>query len=141
MKRSTLSVAIYLFLIFLSGALVGGFGYRLYMARTVVATSGPTHRSPEEYRRRYLNEMQTRLNLNGDQLQQLDTILDETRARYRDLFDRYRPEMKVIESQQINEINAILDETQRAEYATMRKEREHRRSKKGSSGKIKPPGC
>jgi hypothetical protein len=37
MKRSTLSTAFYVLLVFLSGAVVGAFAHRLYVVNTVVS--------------------------------------------------------------------------------------------------------
>jgi hypothetical protein len=124
-NRSSLSAAVYLLLVFLSGALVGIFSYRLYTANTVYSSRIP--RNPEEYRRKYVEETTTRLKLSGDQVANLQQILDETRQRYHDVHERYRPELKAIETDQYKKILSMLTETQRAEYENMRAERERRR--------------
>lgn len=124
-KRSTLSAAVYLLLVFLSGALVGAFSYRLYTVNTVY--SGRPPRSPEEYRRKYVEETTARLKLSPDQVTSLQQILDATRQRYHDVHERYRPELKAIENEQYKNILSMLTEPQRAEYEKMRAERERRR--------------
>ena len=114
-------------LVFLSGALVGGFAHRLYMMNTVKADN---RSGPEEYRRRYVEEMQTRLALTQDQLSKLNKILDGTREKFRVLREQHRPEMKVIQDEQVMQVNAILSESQRPEYAKLREERERKRQER-----------
>ncbi len=80
MRRSTLTVALYLCLVFLSGILVGGFGIKLYNARTVSAKSNPC--SPDGMRRRYMDDMRTRLHLTDQQEAQLKAILESTGERF-----------------------------------------------------------
>lgn len=132
MKLSKLSVLIYVLLIFLSGAAVGALGFRLY---TVSSVSATTTRRPEEWRKRYLAEMQTRLGLNAQQLKDLNAILDETRTRFHEARERQRPEMDAIKQQQVGKIRAILDDRQQTEYEKMRQEREAREKAQG-----RPPG-
>lgn len=135
MKRSNLAAALYLFLVLLSGVLLGGFGHRLYTSYGVSAKTGPT--GPEEYRRKYIEEMRMRLNLREEQVRQLNVILDATRTRYRALREKYGPEMKMIHQEQVEKTRAILDDAQRAEYEKLREEREQRRRQ--SQGHS--PGC
>lgn len=124
-KRSSLTAFAYLVVVFLSGTLVGVFASRLYMVGTVRSSSG--HRSPEEYRRRYIEEMSKRLRLSTEQIASLQQIMDQTRQRYHDVHERYRPELKAIEDEQYQKVNGILAAAQRAEYEKMRQERERRR--------------
>lgn len=116
MTRSRLSVALYLLLVFGSGVLVGALGYR-YIAG---APQPPPRPSPEEFKRRYMEEMRSRLNLSDEQARQIETILDETR-------EKYRAQMRAFQEEQTSRIRAVLDEKQRAEYEKMRQEREERR--------------
>lgn len=131
MKPGRFKVAIYLLLVFVSGVAVGAFSLHLYNANSVSArTSRP--RNPEEYRKKYLGEMQTRLGLNAEQAAKLDSILDRTRNKFDELRERSKPEMDAIQKDQTNQINEILSETQRAEYEKLRKEREENRRKSRS---------
>ena len=68
------------------------------------------------------DEMRTRLNLTPEQITGLEKILDETRQRYREYHERHKPEWKAIQNQQVQQINAMLNETQRAEYEKMLEE-------------------
>ncbi|MGH9667447.1 MAG: hypothetical protein ACRD9L_23740 [Bryobacteraceae bacterium] len=120
MKVSRLAIAFYLVLVFCSGALVGGFSYRLYTVSTV---SAKTQRDPAEFRRRLVNYYQKRLNLNEDQVRQVNGILDEMRARYRDAHESAK---QAIKTEQHEKIRAILDDKQKAEYEKMRQERQQR---------------
>jgi hypothetical protein len=66
------------------------------------------------------------LKLDGNQVQRVNVILDETRARYREVKERYRPEMKQIHEEQIQKVRTILNEQQQGEYDKFREEREKR---------------
>jgi hypothetical protein len=135
MRRSTLTIALYLCLVFLSGILVGGFGMRLYNARTVSAKSNPC--SPDGMRRRYMEDMRTRLNLTDEQLTQFKAILESTGERFHALRQKYRPEVKIIQEEQTERIRGILNESQRAEYQKLREERERHQPPE----RPRRPGC
>ena len=133
MKRAGLSAGLYLLLVFLSGTAVGAFSYRLYTMNTVLAGVSPN--KPDEYRRQLLKEMRSRLSLSDQQLSQLTTILDNTRARYHEVKTRWdrqakdaaRPELKAIQAEQVQQIKGILSDTQKPEYEKLAAEREKRR--------------
>jgi len=133
MKPFRLSALIYLTLVFLSGALVGALAHRFYTVKSVTAKSARP--SPEDMRRQYVDELHTRLNLKDDQLRQLDGILEATGKRYHELRKKWGPETRAIQEEQTNQIRAILDETQRAEYEKMRQERDQRRRRGGPGPK------
>jgi hypothetical protein len=146
MKRSTLSTAFYVLLVFLSGGVVGAFAHRLYMLNSVVA--GPTTPKPDEWRRGYLDLMRKRLSLDDAQITQLTAILDGTKARFHDVrtkFDKEarekaRPEMKVIQEEQVRQVNQILNETQRSEYQKLRTELDQQRREKNKAKQALPRG-
>ncbi len=77
-------------LIFASGAVLGVFGHSLYAVTTVVSKSNP---KPEELRKRRLAEMQTRMKLSDEQVSKINSIYDETRAKFHEVRERYKPEM------------------------------------------------
>ncbi len=128
-KLPVFSTRLYLALVFLSGILVGGFGVRLYTLSPVSASVNP--RNPEEFKRRYVEEMRSRLHLSDQQVTQLGPIMDETRQRYREFHERYKPELKAIQNQQVGKIRSILTEGQQPEYSKMLEEREKQRQKSG----------
>src|ERR1022692_3771055 len=60
MRRSNFVTLLYLLVVFASGAMVGGFANRLYMAKTVTATvNAPPSRA--ELRKQYIQDMRSRL--------------------------------------------------------------------------------
>jgi hypothetical protein len=138
MQFSRLSALLYLALVFGAGITVGALGHRFYTVSPVNADSRP--RNPEEYRRRYMDEMKTRLKLSGDQASKLETILDETRSRFRENYERMKPEMQRIRAEQVEKVRAILDENQRTEYEKMRAERDAKEQERRKRGDMPPPG-
>jgi hypothetical protein len=126
MLRSKWSAAFYLVLVFLSGALVGGFSYRLYSVKTVTA-SVPNRPDPVEWRKRYMNEIHAQVHTDADQDAQINQILDETKANVGKIFERERQEAQDEQNRQIAKIFQVLRPDQRPLYAKLRAEREARR--------------
>jgi hypothetical protein len=127
MKRSSISTWIYLLLVFASGAALGVFSDHLYTTKTVLAKTVSTKTDPNEYRRKYIDEMKTRLKLDAGQVTSLTAILDDARSRMRDLHEKYRPEMISIHNAQVEKVNEILSDSQKALYQKMLQEREAKR--------------
>lgn len=126
MKKSSLSIALYMLAVFVSGAIVGAFGHRLYTVRTVEADTGRP-RNPSEYRQRYLNDMKARLSLDGTQTSQLSAVLDQTRERFKAFNEKHKAELSEIHETQVRDIRAMLNPAQQTAYEEYRKEREHKR--------------
>jgi hypothetical protein len=126
MKQSGLTAALYLAPVFLSGALVGGFGHRLYTQGTVSASS-TAGRNPDEYRKRYIGEMRSRLKLNEEQVVKLAEVLEGTHLQYRKFNEAHKAELSGIRNDQVARVNALLSDWQRLEYEKMRAEREKNR--------------
>jgi hypothetical protein len=126
MLRSKFSAAIYLVLVFISGALLGGFGYRLYSVNTV--TAGVAARpDPVEWRKRYMDEMRTQVHTDADQEAQISQILDNTRATFGKIREREKQAYQDEQNSQIAKIFELLRPDQRPLYAKLRAEREARR--------------
>lgn len=125
-NRSGRSAALYLLLTFLSGVAVGSLGFWLYATKTV---SAGTTKGADEFRKRYMDEMESRLKLSGDQKQRLTTILDQTRTLYREVYEKHRPEYDAIQEHQVSQIRGILSPEQQQEYEKIRKERAERRKR------------
>jgi Spy/CpxP family protein refolding chaperone len=128
MTFSRWKIAMYVGFVFVSGALLGAFSHRLY---TVSGVSANAPRNPEEFRRRYMEEMKTRLKLTPDQVTQLSAILDETRSRVRSTRESIEPEIRKIREEQQEKVHHILSADQRPEYDQMRKEREAEIQRRG----------
>src|SRR6266481_924250 len=110
MKRATLSTALYVTLVFLSGAVVGGFAHRLYMVNTVFSV--PVSPKPEDVRRKIVEEMRSKW--------------DE------EAHIRAKPELKAIQEDQVQKVKEILTEAQRPEYDKYRADREKQRQQDNS---------
>jgi uncharacterized protein YlxW (UPF0749 family) len=126
-KRSQISMLLSMFAIFGSGIVVGAFGYHSYTTKTVTATAAvPPKRDPDDWRRRYIEAMRTRLNLEQAQLGQLNAILDQTKARFKDLKERQKQETDEIRAEQLERIRGMLTAAQRPEFEKFREERERK---------------
>jgi flagellar motility protein MotE (MotC chaperone) len=115
------ALKLYLVLVFLSGAVVGGVAVQLYNTRSVRGFN------PADARKRYADELRTRLNLTPEQSQQLDDAFRHTRERYRVLREKYEPEVKAIQEEHTDTVRQMLSLRQQAEYEKMRQERDARR--------------
>ena len=131
MKLSRLTIALYVALIFSSGVVLGVFGHSLYAVTTVVSKGTP---KPEELRKRRVAEMQTRMKLTDEQVAKINSIYDETRAKFHEVRERYRPEMDALEKAQREQVRSILSPDQRLEYEKMLKEREAQQKQNGGRG-------
>ena len=121
--RSNTSIAFYLFLVFLSGILVGVFGYRLYTVNGVRATSLAAY-SPQARREHFVAELRGRLDLTAEQVRNLNMVLDQGRAKFKEIHRRIDPDMAGLRQEQDNRIRALLDARQRAEFDRWKAERE-----------------
>ena len=133
MKLSRLTIALYVALIFASGVVLGVFGHSLYAVTTVISKGGGTPK-PEELRKKRVAEMQTRMKLTDEQVAKINSIYDETRAKFHEVRERYRPEMDALEKAQRDQVRSILSPDQRLEYEKMLKEREAQQKQNGGRG-------
>jgi hypothetical protein len=122
MKRSGLAAALYVAMVFLSGSVVGIFGYRLYTAKTVSASVSVP--KPADFRKKYVEEMTSRVHLSAEQVTQLGTILDETRNRFHEEHDRSKQQLAQIHEDQVQRIHEILTPAQLPDYDKFHAERE-----------------
>ena len=121
---------VYLLIVFVCGAAAGVFGFRFYELRTVSA-SAAARPSPEEWKRRHMAELQTRLHLTPDQNQKISAILDDTHAKVRAFMEQTRPEMDRIQKDQFARVTAVLNPEQAAEYERLHRERARHRARNG----------
>jgi len=133
-KLSRLTIALYVGLIFACGVVLGVFGHSLY-AVTVVKSSQPAHRpTPEEVRKKTIAEMQVRMKLTDQQVSEITSIYDETRARVNEVHEKYKPQMDAITKDQRDKVRAALTPDQVGEYEKMLKERDEREKQRGGRG-------
>jgi Spy/CpxP family protein refolding chaperone len=129
MKLSRAAIALYIALVFVSGAVLGAVGHRFY-----VASTSPARPSPEDVRKRITAEYQQRLKLTDDQLAKLNIIMDETRARIEETRQKLHPAYQKIREEQQEKFRDLLTPDQRQEYDKIRKEREQRQKQNGRGG-------
>ena len=138
MKLSRATIALYVGLVFASGAVLGALGHRLYTVTTVVAkVQAPAPPKPEEFRKQYVSDMHQRLGLSDQQMAQLNAILDETRAQVEETRQKMKPAFRKITEEQQAKIHKMLTPEQEAEHQKMIKERQERQKQNGRPG---PPG-
>lgn len=139
MKRSPLAAILYALLVFVSGAVVGVFAYRLYTARSVSASANlPPGPRPADYRKKYVDEMTSRLQLSKDQVNQLGSILDNTRTRFQEEHQRSRQQLTLIHNDQVQQIKEILKPDQIPAYDKYRVEREKEREARDKMRERQP---
>ncbi len=120
MRRNQWAAAGLAILLFFVGVAVGVLSHRYVTASSVSA------KSSEDFRQRYISEMQSRLKLSPQQLTELETILDETKAKYKAVRDSYRPAMMKVKQDQTSRVKAILTPRQIPAYEQLVAERERR---------------
>lgn len=99
---------------------MGALAHRFYASSTVNA------RSAEDFRQHYIAEMRLKVNLTASQVSQLETILDETKAKFKAVRDAYRPAMLKIKQEQISRVKSILTPEQIPAYERLVAEHEQR---------------
>ena len=124
MKRKNLPVALYLFLVFASGGVVGALGYRTYNPPTARTINNPAPLAPSVWRQQYLDESRTRLGLSDDQVQKLTTILDQTDARFREVRQHDNQMIRQIRDDHFARVRTILTAEQIPKYEQLHAERE-----------------
>lgn len=118
MKRSQSTALIFAFLLFACGVAIGALGHRYYASSIVMA------KSAEDYRHRYVSEMQNKLKLTPKQVVQLQVILDETKAKARSVREQYRPAALSVKEEQVRRVKSILNAEQVPSYERLVAERE-----------------
>src|SRR5487761_1177708 len=110
MRSTRAGIVVYMGLVFSSGAVLGALGHRLYTAATVSAKVPipPPPPKPEEFRRRYVSDMQTRLKLTDQQVVQLNAILDEDRTRVEETRQKMKPAYQKIHDDEQAKIRKML---------------------------------
>ncbi|MGA2267528.1 MAG: hypothetical protein ABSH44_03560 [Bryobacteraceae bacterium] len=127
MLKTKSSALLSLLLVFLSGVVVGGFAYRLYNVSVVAAPTNGRRPDPEDVRRHIVADMRDHLKLDGQQVNQLQQILDQTRDRFHQMHDKMNAEGQAIRSSQTEQIKAILRADQLPLFDQWRAERERDR--------------
>jgi hypothetical protein len=128
MKPTRWTVALYMALVFACGGVVGAFAHRLYTVSGVSANVG--QRNPEEFRKRFMADLKSRLQMNDDQAAKLEAIMDETRLRVRAARGTIEPELQKIRDDQKQRISELLSASQQVEWEKILDERQRKRENK-----------
>jgi uncharacterized protein YnzC (UPF0291/DUF896 family) len=130
MPRSKVTIALYLFLVFASGIVVGIESHRLYATTsTARATSLQTM---SEFRKRYLEGMKNEVGASGEQIVEINNILEDTKKKVEQLTAAEKPLHDKIQQEHIDQIKAMLTPEQRVRYEKWRSARE--RAKRQAEG-------
>jgi hypothetical protein len=132
MKPTRWTVALYMALVFACGGVVGAFAHRLYTVSGVSANVG--QRNPEEFRKRFMADLKSRLQLSDDQAAKLSGIMDETRMRVRAARVTIEPELQKIRDDQKQRISELLSPDQQGEWQKILDERQRKREGKKNRG-------
>lgn len=119
MKRTRWAAVLFALLLFCCGIALGVLADRYYNTETVSAKA-----PAESWRERFMSHMRSRLNLTDGQVAQLNNVLDQTKARYRAVHEKNRPELRQIREEEVESIKSILTARQVPIYEQMVKEHE-----------------
>lgn len=120
-KRNQWTAILLAISLFGCGVVAGSLGHRYY-SETVMAAKP----SAADFRQQYMAEMKSKLRLSDAQVDQLQTILDETKEKAKAVRDRVHPEMVRIKEEQISRVKSILSPQQVTAYERLVADRERR---------------
>jgi hypothetical protein len=143
MSKNKLSAFLSLAIVFLSGAVLGAFGHRLYMVKTVSSTGMPSavnrRPSPEEQRKHLIEELKGVAKLDDQQVGQLNKIYDDTRERFDRVHKQANAEMRAAWDHQTDEIRNMLRPDQLELFNDWHAKREQERKNRGRREGGPPP--
>jgi hypothetical protein len=134
MPKTRWSAFISLLLVFLSGALVGGFASRLLTVNSVIsgAPSAGKRPDPEDVRKHLVTEMKTRVKLDDQQVTELQKIYDDTRESFGKLREESNSQARALRDRQTERVKALLRPDQQplfdqlhAEHVEQERKRHH----------------
>ena len=132
MLKTRWSAFLSLLLVFLSGALVGGFATRLLTVNSVSggASAATKRPDPEEVRKHQVTEMKTRVKLDDQQVAQLQRIFDETRENFGKFNEQRNAEARALRDSQTDRIKAMLRPDQIPLFDQLRADHEQERKRR-----------
>src|SRR5262249_19340412 len=146
MPKTKLSALLTLLVVFLSGGVLGGFAYRLYMVRSVNSGAEPIRPprpNPEVVKLQKVKEIQETVKLDGDQVAKVNQAYDETRKSFEDLEHTRHEKMKSINDTLHDNIRTVLRPDQLPLYESLLvkwdAERKARFEKMRQQGTLPPP--
>ena len=131
--------AVWVGVVFVLGAALGGvFGY-FYGHRSVVAASNPPMSEPAR-RAQKVEQLTQELGLTSAQSQQLDVILSQLHADYKAIHDLSDTQMNEARQKGRDQIRAILTPEQKPKFEEFLKRMDEERKKNGPPPPGPPPG-
>ncbi|MGB2624787.1 MAG: hypothetical protein WA857_21560 [Candidatus Acidiferrum sp.] len=129
--------ALWVAVVFVLGAALGGvFGF-FYGHRSVVSASNPPMSEPAR-RARKVEQLTQELGLTSAQSRQLDTILSQLHADYKAIHDQSEAQMDVERQKGRDQIRAILTPEQKPKFEEFLKRMDEERKKNGPPGPPPP---
>jgi septal ring factor EnvC (AmiA/AmiB activator) len=127
--------ALWVGIVFILGAALGGvFGY-FYGHRSIVAAANPPLSEPQR-RAQKVEQLTQELGLSNDQRQQLDSILSQLHAQYKTLRDQSDAQMNDARQKGRDQIRAILTADQKPKFEEFLRRMDEERRK---NGQLPPP--
>lgn len=118
MNSNRIKAAWLALLLFGLGCAVGVLGQRYYDTKTVAANTA------KDFRQKYISEMKTKLNLSQHQIDELQVILDDTKAKVKAMRETQHPEIVQIKDDQLAKVKSILSPDQAKKYEAIVADRE-----------------
>jgi flagellar biosynthesis chaperone FliJ len=115
-------------LVFVLGIIIGGVGVHVWEARQA-GTRAMTKPSRDDV----IQQLTKELDLNSQQQQQLSSIIDDTRARWRALYAPLDAQHEAIRQQSRDKIRAILTLEQHAKFENFMQRVDAERKKHGDN--------
>lgn len=128
MPRSRVTIALYLVLVFASGILVGIESHRLY-ATTATAQATAAPQTMSQFRKLYLEGMRNEVGASGEQIVEINNILEDTKKKVEELTAAEKPLHDKIQQEHIDQIKSLLTPDQRVRYENWRAARERAKEK------------
>jgi hypothetical protein len=141
MANTKLSAFLSLLLVFCSGIVVGGVGYRVYNT-SVAASVKPLEKrpSPEELRNRLVDEMTREVHLDDQQVTLLKQIYEQTRVRFDEVKTKLDAAGQSIHDDQVDKIKKMLRQDQIPLYDSLRARHEAERAAREAADRKKGGG-
>src|SRR5580704_12946584 len=122
--------ALWVAVVFVLGAALGGvFGY-FYGHRSSVSAANPPLSEPERRARR-VDQLTQDLGLTNDQRQQLDSALSQLHAQYKSIHDQSDAQMELARQKGRDQIRAILTPEQKPKFEEFLKRMDEGRKRNG----------
>ncbi|MGB2589843.1 MAG: hypothetical protein WAJ96_04275 [Candidatus Acidiferrum sp.] len=130
--------ALWVAVVFVIGAALGGvFGY-LYGHRNIVSASAPPMSEPQRRAQR-VEQLTQELGLTNDQRQQLDTMLSQLHQDYKTIHDQSDAQMEAARQKGRDQIRAFLTPDQRPKFEEFLKRMDEERRKNAPQAQAPPP--